>query len=512
MQTNRGFGRAEWRTKPIERRERCTSAEPELVGDLTLKPEHHHLISKREQLATARRLRTAFAIALVLWTAPLVVDVIVANGNPTLMQWLVGMRALGSLVIAAGWLALRYVRDPSPGIVKFIDVSVMSSTCLFLCAMCLASGGLESRYSSALLLVMMVRVSTIAEPWSRGFPVYLGLGLAFPLFMLGISHFDPYIAAQFVERGPLTTFGMQCALILTGAGVGTSCGHAVWRARREVYESQSLGRYRLKARIGRGSMGEIWLARHVGLRQDVALKILSCVADNGHAAIARFEREVRVIAQLSHPNTVRILDYGMAPEGIWFYAMELLDGCDLAELLRRGGAFEAPFAVGLMKQACDALAEAHRSGVVHRDIKPSNLFVATIAGQADFLKVLDFGIAKLPYDQDSTLLTLDGSMLGTPCYMAPEAAGGGAVDPRSDVYALGCVLYELLAGRPPFEDATIAGLLRKHNETLPVVPSRKLGSPLPAEVERIVMRCLEKRPEDRFRDAGHMGRALASCV
>jgi serine/threonine-protein kinase len=244
----------------------------------------------------------------------------------------------------------------------------------------------------------------------------------------------------------------------------------------------------------------------------VALKVLACCDNSDRDAIVRFEREVQAIAGLSHPNTVRILDFGSTPDGIWFYAMELLQGCDLAELLRRGGAFDAPLAVDLMKQACEALAEAHRNGVIHRDIKPSNLFVTTVAGQPDVIKVLDFGLAKFTFDQESTRLTLDGSMLGTPCYMAPEAVGSAKVDARADVYALGCVLYELLAGRPPFEDATISGILRQHNEARPLAPSHKRGSPLPAELERLVMRCLEKRPEDRFRDAGQLAAALSGCL
>jgi serine/threonine-protein kinase len=477
-----------------------------------LESNHRELIAKREEQDTARRLRSALAVGSVLWPTAALMDLVIAHGDLRVLHWLLCARALGTVLIAGAWFALRWSRVLSPGTVKLIDVSVMTFACILMSMLCLPSGGIESRYSSAILLVMMARASALAEPWRRGAPIYLLLALTFPLSMFGASYFDPKIAAQLADRELLRTFGIQCFLLWHGAGIGAACGHAVWRARREIYETQSLGRYRLKARIGRGSMGEIWLARHVGLRQDVALKILTCFANDSRAAIARFEREVQVIAQLSHPNTVRILDYGTTPEGIWFYAMELLDGSDLAELLRRGGAFEASFAVILMKQACDALAEAHRSGVVHRDIKPSNLFVATVAGQSDFLKVLDFGIAKLTHDSDSTLLTLDGSLLGTPCYMAPEAVGGGHVDARSDVYALGCVLYELLVGRPPFEDATIAGLLRKHNDTLPVAPSRKLGSALPADVESIVMRCLEKRPEDRFRDAGQLGQALSGCL
>jgi serine/threonine-protein kinase len=487
-------------------------SEPRLVGDAVLQLDQRQVIARREHRDTTRRLRSAFAIGAVMWPLTGLLDLLVANGDRALLTYLLTARAVGWLIIASGWLGLRTLREPSPGLVRLFDIVVFTNASLLVCVMCLDFGGIESRYSSGLLLVILVRAATIAEPWQRGVPFYAGMWLTFPAVMYGMAHFDPRIAAQLASRESLTIFGMQNFLISSGAAGCVACGHAVWRARRDAYETRELGRYRLKARIGRGSMGEIWLAHHTGLRQDVALKVLACCDNSDRDAIVRFEREVQAIASLSHPNTVRILDFGSTPEGIWFYAMELLQGCDLAELLRRGGAFDAPLAVDLMKQACEALAEAHRNGVIHRDIKPSNLFVTTVAGQPDVIKVLDFGLAKFTFDQESTRLTLDGSMLGTPCYMAPEAVGSAKVDARADVYALGCVLYELLAGRPPFEDTTISGILRQHNEARPLAPSHKRGSPLPAELERLVMRCLEKRPEDRFRDAGQLAAALSGCL
>jgi serine/threonine-protein kinase len=486
-------------------------SEPQRVGDALLQLDRRQIIRNREEHDAVRHVRNAHTAGAVFWPLTFPLDVLVANGNTTLLWRLLAARAVGWAIILVCWLRLGSHRDLGPSGVRLFDALSLNSISILLCVMSLMTGGIESRYAGGLLVVMVVRAATVAKPWTRGIIDYLPLWVAFPLFMLGMERIDPRIAAQFANQASLTAFVLQNFLLVTAASACVVCGHATWRARREVYEARDLGRYRLKSRIGRGAMGEIWLAHHVGLRQDVALKVLACNAAR-EDAVARFEREVIVIARLSHPNTVRILDYGTTPEGILYYAMELLQGCDLAELIRRGGALDAPHAVDLMRQACEALAEAHRSGVVHRDIKPSNLFVATVAGQADVMKVLDFGLAKLTCDQDVALLTTDGSLLGTPCYMAPEAVSGREVDARSDVYALGCVLYELLAGRPPFEDTTIAGLLRQHSETRPVPPSHKRGTRLPAELERLVMRCLEKQPEDRFTDAEQLAAALSTCL
>ncbi|HMI94523.1 MAG TPA: serine/threonine-protein kinase, partial [Polyangiales bacterium] len=245
---------------------------------------------------------------------------------------------------------------------------------------------------------------------------------AFPATMLIAAPWNPMVAAQLHDPEALTIFVTQNVISLGATLTGIISSHRMWRLRRETYEARNLGRY----------------------------------------------RELLAISRLSHPHTVRILDHGVTPEGIWFYAMELLRGEDLAALLKRDGPLPPVRAIDLMSQVCAALAEAHHHGVVHRDLKPGNLFVATVAGQAAFIKVLDFGLAKLTLEPEpeGTQLTHDGSLLGTPSYMAPETlADGKQVDPRSDVYALGCVLYEMLAGRPPFEDASLPGLLRQHAET-----------------------------------------------
>jgi hypothetical protein len=473
--------------------------------------DYRQVIEQKEDEDMLRRLRASHGLGFLLWPPFTLLDLLVARGDSELLTWLTGMRAVGCLVVLAMFLALRNASAGSK-LVPLARVGTFVIACVVLSLMCVRYGGLESRYASGIMLVIMIRAAFIAEPLRAGVLPYLSMWLSFPLTMLAAAPFESAIATQFGQPESLTIFGLQNFIGISAALTGIGCGNAMWRLRREAYEARNLGRYRLKRLIGRGGMGEVWVAHHIGLRQDVALKVLTLRGSSDGEAIARFEREALAITWLSHPNTVRILDRGVTPDGIWFYAMELLDGVDLATLLREHGALPPERAVTLMRQVCDALAEAHRIGVIHRDLKPSNVFVATVAGQADFVKLLDFGVAKLTLNPECTELTRDGAVLGTPRYMAPEAFGVGLVDARSDVYALGCVLYEMLAGQPPFNHVALSALFREHAETRPVRPSTKLGAALPDALEAIVMRCLEKNPTDRFADAGEVGAALVAAA
>jgi serine/threonine-protein kinase len=260
-------------------------------------------------------------------------------------------------------------------------------------------------------------------------------------------------------------------------------------------------------------MGEVWAAHDKTLKRDVAIKILRAQVRRSETAltsIVRFKREVQATCELTHPNTVRVFDYGVTEDGLWYYAMELLEGEHLGSLIRREGPLPPDRAVRLITQAARALAEAHTMGIVHRDVKPANLFVANLGGESDFLKVLDFGLARLPRTSVDGTLTATGAVTGTPSYLSPEVIRGRQADSRSDVYALGAVLYETLCGRPPFESDDTSSLLFAHTNEVPVPPSSKLRIDLPAGLERIVMRCLEKNADARYRSAAELVAALAS--
>jgi serine/threonine-protein kinase len=258
-------------------------------------------------------------------------------------------------------------------------------------------------------------------------------------------------------------------------------------------------------------MGDVWVAYHPGLKRDVAVKILKPEEQERSAiAPARFEREVRATAELMHPNTVRVFDYGVTEDGLRYYVMELLQGETLAQHVAHFGPLPPARAVHVVGQAARALGEAHERGIVHRDVKPENIFLTSMGGEHDFVKVLDFGIAK-DQNADATV-TVTGWLLGTPTYLSPEVAMGKPADARSDVYALGAVLYFLVCGRPPFESDNPSALVLAHIHEAPLPPSRKLGRQLPIDLEAAIMRALDKDPSRRFETAVDFALALAGCT
>ena len=227
--------------------------------------------------------------------------------------------------------------------------------------------------------------------------------------------------------------------------------------------------------------------------------------------LERFEREVRLTAMLSHPNTVEVYDYGRAEDGTYYYVMEYLLGLSLAELVDRHGPLPPSRAVYLLRQVCEALRKAHAAGLIHRDIKPSNIFAARRGGMDDVAKLLDFGLVRTA-PMPGAAISAEGQILGTPMFMSPEQARGVRdLDGRSDIYSLGAVAYHVLTGRPPFdEDGSIAVLIAHARD--PVVPPSRLGPGIPDDLERVVLRCLAKDPAARFANADALERALGECA
>src|SRR6516162_6436879 len=253
-------------------------------------------------------------------------------------------------------------------------------------------------------------------------------------------------------------------------------------------------RYVIKRKLGSGGMADVYLAEDQELGRRVALKLL----DDRHASddqfVERFRREAQSAAGLNHPNIVSIFDRGQA-EGTYYIAMEYLDGRTLKELLIRNGPTPPAIAIDYARQILGALAFAHRNGIVHRDIKPHNIIVR----QDGRLKVTDFGIARAGTSQ----MTEAGSIVGTAQYLSPEQARGGEVDPRSDLYSLGVVLYELLTGKTPFDGETPVEIAMKHLSNTPAPPS-KLRPDVPPELDMVVLRALAKNPDDRYQSADEM--------
>jgi tRNA A-37 threonylcarbamoyl transferase component Bud32 len=274
------------------------------------------------------------------------------------------------------------------------------------------------------------------------------------------------------------------------------------------------GRYRVVRLLGDGSMGAVYLAEHEALLRPFAVKMLRRELATDQRFVLRFYREARAASRVQHPNIVYISDFGATADGSLFMVMEYIPGVTLRAELDRVGRLELPRALRLLVQVADALEAAHRAGVVHRDLKPENLVLTEHRGRPDFVKVLDFGLAKIvdPEAREASSITDRGEVLGTLRYLAPEQFQGAAAAPPADLYALGVTAFELLTGQTPFS-GTAAELFTAHFSALPPPPSACLpGAGLPPAVDDIVGRCLAKRPEDRYATAGDLRDALRGLL
>jgi serine/threonine-protein kinase len=371
-----------------------------------------------------------------------------------------------------------------------------------------SSISLLARHPSFLWFVLIVSYGTlIPNTGRRCAAVTVVMALA-PLTLTAVGgSFHPEIPTQFLVIC-LAEMAMFMVVAVTLAIFGS---HKINALRQEALEARKLGQYRLKERLGVGGMGEVYLAEHLLLRRPCAVKLIRPERAGDPRNLARFEREVQATVALSHPNIVEVFDYGHTEGGTFYYVMEYLPGLNLEEFTRR----HAPLALGrivhLLRQACAALHEAHAAGLIHRDIKPSNILVCQRGGRHDVVKLLDFGLVQAHgLSGGGQQLTQEGAIAGTPAYMSPEQGAGRDVDARSDLYSLGAVAYFLLTGRPPFVRDSVVQTLAAHLGE-PVVPPNRHRLDVPADLQAVVQRCLEKDPARRFADADELAQALARC-
>ena len=272
-------------------------------------------------------------------------------------------------------------------------------------------------------------------------------------------------------------------------------------------------RYEVISRIGAGGMGAVYKAKQIGMDRNVGIKIMLREYTQDEKTIKRFQIEALAVSRLNHPNTVRIYDFGQMDTGDLYIAMEFLDGKPLDDVLKQVGSISVNMALHIIKQLASGLAEAHSKGIVHRDLKPDNIFLVTVGNDPYFVKILDFGVAKLKRtDNGLETLTQAGAIFGTPKYMAPEQCRGREVDGRTDIYAIGVILYQLLVGQTPFGGDSPLAIMLQHVQNEPKPPTLlKPELDIPEEVEEIVMKCLKKEPAERYQSAGEFLAAIASA-
>ncbi len=305
-------------------------------------------------------------------------------------------------------------------------------------------------------------------------------------------------------------------LLLCAVGMFVfSCANVTFQRRLDEAELKfkQLGQYTLEQKIGEGGMGVVYLARHALMRRETAVKLL--LPDRADAAaIERFQREVCLTCQLTHPNTIQVYDYGHTPEGIFYYAMEYLRGLNLHDLTARYGGLPEGRVVHVLMQVCDSLAEAHELGLIHRDIKPGNIFLCDRGGMPDCVKVLDFGLVRdyRSGQGEHGPLTRQDTIEGTPWFMPPEAFDGSAhSDPRSDIYSVGALGYYLLTGgHYVFDGGSLTEIHAQQLSARPIPPSARAGLAISAELEQIILRCLAVAPENRPQSAKELRALLAA--
>jgi tRNA A-37 threonylcarbamoyl transferase component Bud32 len=338
-------------------------------------------------------------------------------------------------------------------------------------------------------------------------------------WILGPAAFVPLAVAIFMEwRDPAirAIFAQQHFRVPSWAPLIASItavygAHVIYTVRREAFEARQLGQYRLKRKLGEGGMGEVYEAEHELLKRPCAVKLIRPDKAGDKNVLARFEREVRATAALTHWNVIAIYDYGRSDDGTFYYVMELLPGMNLDALVRQCRVLPAERAIHFLIQACGALAEAHAKGLIHRDIKPANIFATERGGVYDVVKVLDFGLVRETLTRlGEANLTQPGTFSGSPLYMCPEQTRSyDRLDARSDIYSLGAVAYHLVTGLPPFVRDSSWDVIIAHSRDAVEPPSKVRD--VPADLERVILKCLEKQPADRYQSAQELASALAEC-
>ncbi|WZO98606.1 serine/threonine-protein kinase [Isosphaeraceae bacterium EP7] len=471
---------------------------------------------RRSRLASAAVFLAILFASLLLWSIPsITVDV-----------WLRPVSMLARFLIAAGVAAYLMGKGPlthtqvrGAELVLFGGITLVLALAEYFVGLEYIrahdpSGAITYDKNGLFQLVYLMVIYGMFLPNDAKGAAKVILTMAIvPMFAVVALLEHPEAAEMVHQLKTASHAGSNVMFLVVGAALSIYGAHVLNGLRKELHQARRFGQYQLMSKLGSGGMGEVYLAEHQLLKRPCALKLIREGAGVTPLARARFEREVRSAARLSHPNSIEVYDYGRADDGTFYYVMEYLPGMSLGELVEAHGPLPPGRVVYLLRQACAGLAEAHALGLIHRDLKPGNLFVALRGGESDVAKILDFGLVKRTRENgEDPELTADQSVSGTPTYMAPEQAlGRHDLDSRLDIYALGAVAYFALTGRPPFTGSNAMAIMIAHARD-PVVPPSRYVAGIPADLEQVILTCLAKDRGDRYPNVKALGAALAACT
>jgi tRNA A-37 threonylcarbamoyl transferase component Bud32 len=465
-----------------------------------------------------QRCRLLFVTGIAIVGVAAVLQLLVPAADPVLVSSLSGIARLsgplGHLILFGLGLALLYAVRASPRQLPTIVYGTIAANVVLLIFSQVAFRPAAHPYFGISLLLFL---SAAFIPWRPGYQWALAATAAvWFLLVQGILFWTlPELQAFWAERGGAeaarnyTVWGVAKIAIIGGASALVS--KTLYSLTKTAHRAKRLGNYLIHEEIGKGGMGQVFYAQHSLICRPTAVKVMHPNGRDRGVALARFEREIKLSATLTHPNTITIYEVGRTPDHSLYYAMEYLEGLDLQQLVDRHGPVSPARTIHILTQVCGSLEEAHSRDIIHRDIKPSNIFLTRRGLLYDYVKVLDFGLAKQIATDASSAISKTGMLFGTPRYIAPETVyGNEQVDGRADLYCLGGVAYWMLTGQPPFPSESSVEVLIDHVKTTPKRPSEVSELEIPAELEAVVMRLLEKKPGKRHQTARELEDALAA--
>lgn len=458
---------------------------------------------EEERQLLVERCRLVFGLGLAISVALIGFLRLVVGGEWSPLERWLDAAHVASFVLGIG--ALHFLRHRLHAL-QLLALGVAGLNAL-LAAHSVGVVQADADYDLAVVLALILFVPAAVIPWRMHHQTALGFIALLAVVAAAAIHYIVGTGGQPVAPAFWEEVILSAIAVAILAATSVLVTYTLYSLRRKAHEARRLGNYTIERELGRGGMGEVFVARHARMVRPSAVKVLRVSTAFDEEALARFEREVQTASSLTHPNTITIYDYGRADRHTFYYAMEYLEGLDLERLVERFGPTPPVRGAYIISQVCGSLAEAHGRAIIHRDMKPANIFLTQRGGLYDYVKVLDFGLAK-QVQADQTV-TRKGLVVGTPHYMSPEAIlGESEVDTRSDIYSLGAVAYYLLTGRPPFEADSTMRLLYQHVEKEPERPSRVSELPVPPELDDVVLTCLAKAPDDRFQSASELASAL----